>query len=309
MINDINCLNDKTTEKINTEDARSFMEINSETFIPDRFEIPRRNAKYVIETSVGPFDRPEIVLKAQQIQGRCYVEYGYVKEDALTDDGRLVSELDSARDDDGKTVVNYLVVHEIGKTIDEAGATMRVIDVGEHGTVEDLPAYKYFKDAFSPEVKMKLENIIDLYGPRSIRELAALGVTNQRNVFGSYELMRAVMQNSLIKEASSGYREKYLAALTELSLAPVIRFAGKGAIEILGEPVRVHADDPRQKEVYITPVLIDPNKALEGFIDEIESAEKNADIVSLVQKINFLTDGLSREQFSRRVALFLDKIA
>src|SRR5680860_894410 len=100
MVNNIDNLNNKATGKIDTENAKSFMEINSEAFIPDRFEITRRIAKYVIETSVGSFDRPEIVLKAQQIQGRCYVEYGYVKEDALTDDGRLVSELDSARDDD-----------------------------------------------------------------------------------------------------------------------------------------------------------------------------------------------------------------
>jgi hypothetical protein len=296
-------------KKPGAEMIRSFMDLGSDVVLSDQFEIPRQNANYVIESSVGFNDRPDIALKAQQIHGRSYVEYGYVRESALMDDGRLVPELDSTRgNEDGKTIASYLLARGVDRTIDEASATMRLIDVGEQGTVGDLPTYKYFKDTFDPRVKIKLDNMVNLYGPRCVREIAALGVIDLHNIKGSYELMRAVMQNSLIKEEEHGHHEVYIASLTKVSLGPILRFAGKGATEVLGDPVRIYADDPRQNEVFVTPVLIDPNKALDGFIDEIEAAEKNADIVKLVQKIHFLTDGLSRGQVSKRVARFLDKV-
>jgi hypothetical protein len=307
MTSNMDSADTTTVEDAGIEMAQPFMESDDKVQLQDQFEIPRQQANYVIEASVGPHDRPDVVLKAQQIQGRCYFEYGYVLGSALTDDGRLVPELDSARGEDGKTVATYLLARGVDKTIEEAGATMRMVDVGEQGAIEDLPTYKYFKHTFSSEVKRKLDNLVGLYGTQCVREIAALGARDRSDVLGSYELIRAATQNSIIKEASGACREKYLASLTEISLGPIIRFAGKGAVETLGEPVLVHAGDPRQKEVYVTPVLIDPNKALDGFIDEIEAAEKNADIVSLIRKIKFLTDGLSRDQISRRVTRILDK--
>lgn len=288
--------------------AESSVQFNNEANIPDQFEIPRRNARYVIESTVGALSRPEIALKAQQIHGKCYVEYGYVNESALMDDGRLVPELDGTRDrDDGKVIVNYLLARGIDKTIEEAGATVRLIDIGENGTMEDLPTYKYFKDAFEPNVKTKLQNLIDLYGTKSMREIAALGVIDYDNNIGSYELMRAIMQNSLIKEDVYDQREFYIASLTKLSLYPIVRFAGESAVETLGKPIRIYADDPRQRVVHVTPVLIYPSKVLDGVIDDIESAEENADIVELVEKLHYLTDGLTIEQVSKRVARFINR--
>jgi hypothetical protein len=280
---------------------------NDEAKIPDRFEVPRQNAQYIIETSVG-MQSPNIVLKAQQIHGRCYMKYRYVEENALTDDGRLVSELDGSHDDEyGRVTVNYLLARGIDKTIDEAGASVRLIDITEKGSIHDLPTYKYFKDSFQSNVKTRLQSIIDQYGNKGVREIAALSVVDSTNNAGSYELLRAIMQNSLMRDESYGYREVYLASLTKISLRPILRFAGCKAVDILGEPVRIYNDDPRQRIVYVTPVIIDPNKALDGIIDDIESSVKESDIDNLVQKLHFLTDGLSPNQISSRVALFLDK--
>jgi hypothetical protein len=287
-----------------TESSEQF---SSEVNVPDQFEIPRQDAEYVIESTVGVLSHPEVALKAQQIHGRCYVEYGYVDKSALMDDGRLVPELDNARDGD-KVIVNYLLARGKDKTIEEAGATLRMIDIGKNGTIEDLPTYRYFSDVFESSVKTKLQNLVDLYGTKSVREIAALGAVNRADTDSSYELMRAVMQNSLIKENNYGQREFYIASLTKVSLYPIKKFAGRSAIEILGGPIRVHADDPRQKTVYVTPVLMYPNKTLDGIIDDIESAEKNSDISKLVQKLHYLTDGLTTEQVSKRVARFLYKI-
>lgn len=281
---------------------------NKEPSILDRFEIPRNNSKYVIESSVDR-ENMDLVIKSQQIHGKCYVDYGYVDESALTLDGRLVPELDGTRDrEDGTVIVNYIIAREPGKSMDESVATMRLIGVGNNGTLEDLPTCMYFKNEFSSDVKDKLESIIHLYGPKSIREIAALGVVSRSDNMASYELMRAVMQNSLIKEASYNKHEFYIASLTRQSLRPVLKFTGSKAVEMLGEPIRIHADDPRQKEVYVTPVLIYPNKILDGILDEIEDSRKDAEIARLVQKLVYFTNGLNNVQFSERVADFLDKI-
>lgn len=295
-------------KEIGAETLKPLVELNVENRSMDQFEIPRQNADYVIEHSVGFNDKPEIAVKAQQLQGKCYSEYGYVDRTALLDDGRLVPELDSSRDNEsGEITVNYLLARRNDKAINEAGATLRLIDVGENSSFENLPTYKYFKGDFSDLAKVKLNNLVDLYGAKAIREIAALG-SERHDIKGSYELMRAVMQNSLIKAERDSCREVYLASLTKVSLGPIRKFAGPSAIEVLREPILVHAGDFRQNEVFVTPVLIDPNKALDGFLDEIESAERNTDIVRLVQKINFLIDGLSREQISKRVVRFLDRI-
>lgn len=290
------------------EKSESVEKFNSKSDISDRFEIPHNHSKYLIESSIDR-ENIDLVIKSQKIHGQCYVDYGYVNDGALTNDGRLVPELDGTRDrEDGTVVVNYLLAREPGKSIDEAVATMRLIGIGDKGTIEDLPTYRYFKNSFNSDTQAKLKDLIDLYGPKSVREIAALGVTGRADNGASYELMRAVMQNSLIKETSYNNHEFYVASLTKQSLRPVLKFTGSKAFEILGDPVRIYANDPRQKEVYVTPVLIYPNKILDGILDEIESSKKDAEINILAQKLIYLTDGLSNDQVSERVAIFLNKI-
>ena len=66
------------------------MEKSSEYLkMSDRFNLSHRFASYVIETSIE-MDRPDIVYKAQQIHGLSYVRAGYIKPEALTEDGRVV---------------------------------------------------------------------------------------------------------------------------------------------------------------------------------------------------------------------------
>ena len=44
-------------------------------------------------------------------------------------------------------MINYLLAVPIGGEINEATATLRMIDIGEGGTIDDIPTYKYFKNS------------------------------------------------------------------------------------------------------------------------------------------------------------------
>lgn len=275
----------------------------------DSFEIEHQKAKYTIEVSNGQLDRPDIVEMSQVLQGQCYVDYGYINESGLDEDGRMFDGLDSAREaGDDKLEVVYLLAHDKNKSLEDAGATIRLINVGKKGSIEDLPTYGYFDGRFTPEAKTKIDNIVNSYGIGAIREIAALGIKRYRDVFGSYELMRSIMQNSLMKSSLHGVREFYLASLTDKSFNSVVNFAGREAVEVLDDPVLIHPGDERQKEVYVTPVLMDPNKSLDGFLDEIEASNDENTIRKLANKIVFLTDGLSKNQINHRVSMFLDEI-
>ncbi len=288
--------------------VEQFKQPNKESINLDRFEIPRNNSKYFIEVSVNQ-ENPDLVIKSQQIHGKSYVDHGYINESALTADGRFLPELDGARDrEDGTVDVSYLLAREPGLPIEDAIATMRLVRIGDEGTIEDLPTCKYFKNEFSPEVKDKLESLVDAHGPKSVMEIAALSVIRHSDSAASYEIMRAVIQNSIIKAASYNDNEVYIASLTKQSLRPVVKFAGSKAVEALGDPIRIYADDPRLKEVYVTPVLIYPNKILDGILDEIESSDRDMEITNLVNKLSYLTDGLDNNQVSDRVSSFFNKI-
>ena len=260
--------------------------------IPDKFNIDRSFARFVIESSIE-MERPDIARKAQRIHGASYIRAGYINPEALTNDGSITPELDGSRGDGGNNVVvNYLLALEHGKSIEEAGASVRIIDVAEDGDISDLPTCKYFRDSGTDVAEYVDRLACSSSENIHIREIAALSNVSFSDNMGSYELMRAIMQNSLMKKADHNLSELYLVSLTEKSLRPIMRLAGRKAVQIIGSPVKVYADDPRQKDVNITPVLLNPNNAIIGLMEELENAKTNFGVESLRKKILFLTDGL-----------------
>jgi hypothetical protein len=232
--------------------------------VADQFELRRRSAQYVIEHTVGDNGRQDVVRRAQQIQGISYADYGYVDESSLTGDGRLVPALDRTRDDpSGKVVASYFVAYRAGTSVADAGATVRLLDAGPAGSFEDLPTYRYIRDAVGPRVRGRFEGFVERHGERSVREIGALASIDDANHLGSYELMRAIVQNATIKERCYGQRELYLAALTEHSLRPVVAFVGEQTVEVLSDPIQVSFQDPRSTAIYVSPLLFDCARVIE----------------------------------------------
>lgn len=260
---------------------------------PDRFELPRRDAQYRIACSRGENDVPGIVRAAQQIHGQSYIDYGYFEASGLAADGRLVPELDGTRSQPGgKIVANYLVASPIHTRASRPTATVRLLDIGPNGSIANLPTYAYFADTFGAKVKSRLHRIVETTGPQSIREIAALATIDAQSHRGSYELIRALTQNSILKAQANGYRELYLASLTTHSLGPVVKFIGRRSATVLGDSAQIFSADRRSRSIMVTPVLIDLSVVVDNIADNLGESVDPLQRAQLEAKAAFLTDGL-----------------
>lgn len=260
---------------------------------PDKFIFPWRDAQYHIESSVGEDQNPEVVLKAQQIHGMSYVNWGYFDATGQTPDGRLVPELDGTRGEPGgKRVANYLVASRIGRSLAEATATVRLLDIGPSGSIEDLPTYKYFQGTMDVDVKRRLQNVLALHGKRALREVAALATIADDEHRASWELVRSMIQNCMFKAETYGHRELYIASFTNKSLQPCLEFIDRKSVNILGDPVQIFLDDPRSRSIHVTPVLIDLSVVVDNTIASINNCTDESRLKRLTAKLDFLTDGL-----------------
>lgn len=260
---------------------------------PDRFDLPRRDARYRITCSRGESEFPRIVDAAQRIHGQSYVDYGYFDARGLTADGRLVPELDGTRSQPGgRVVANYLVASPIGNRASNPTATVRLLDIGPNGSLADLPTYAYFADSFDAAVKRDLHRLTATVGRQGIREIAALATIEKQAHRSSYELIRAITQNSMLKAQANGYPELYLASLTTHSLRPIVKFVGRRSVTILGQSVQIFSADRRSRSIMVTPVLIDLSVVVANIIDELGESVDQSRRAELVAKAAFLTDGL-----------------
>ena len=270
----------------------------------DVFEIPHKHADQLITWTKGAENNPQLAHRAQQIHGLSYVRYGYFSEEGLDSDDRLYPELDGTREKDEKMIeVTYLLAQSKHEHPSKpAESSLRMIDIAQGGTIECLPTYGYGDNSIYPQHKARLNNIIDLYGTESIREVAALATLNEKDHSGSYELMRSIVQNAIVKnESSSSNREVWIAALTDVSLKPVMRFVGKAAVEKIGDATPIFTGDPRaSKDLHVTPIMIDPSKILDGLVDEIEAADSAKTRDRLMHHLQFLTDGLDEPQIGKK---------
>lgn len=275
-----------------------------------QFEIHRNHSRYTILWTEGCESNPAIAFRAQQIHGQSYVDAGYFSADALDEYGRLVEELDGTRERAGKDLsITYLLATPKGAGVEDSIATMRLISIPEGGGIEDIPTYKYFKEGMSLEVQQKLHGIISEHGRQSVIEIAALASVGRSGAHGSYELMRSVIQNSIIRKSEGRSSEIYVTALTDKSLNPILEFAGLGASEIIGEPVHIFADEKRSGEnLRVTPVLVDPHKILDSLITDITHVS-NRDRGGLEAKLQFLTDGLTEFQMGKEVFRIVSEIS
>jgi hypothetical protein len=279
----------------------------------DYFDIPRASARYRIETSIGETEKEGVVRRAQEIHGVSYVNYGYFDASGLVDkdiDPRLIPELDGTRSSDGRVVANYLLARPLEGGIDNAVASVRVLDIDKSGNLEDLPTYKYFAERIDPAVRSRLDNIMDLYGKESVREIAALATIDTDDTHrSSFELIRALIQNSVIKQEAHGHRELYLASLTPNSFGPVMNYIGQKSAEVLGEQVSIFSKDPRARSIKVVPVLIDLTKVIDNTVDAIERTTDGSNTVELVKNLSDFVDGLDPALVSRRVSAILKRFS
>lgn len=272
----------------------------------DVFEIPRETARYKIIAATES-ESEALAIKAQQLQGAAYAEYGYISGDGLEQDGRIAEELDSTREKDGTNFkVTYLGASP-DATIENAKATLRLIDAVEGSVLEDFPMFGYSSQGIAPDEKQKLNDFIAEHGQNSIREIAALA-TERGYALGAHELLRGVFQDALIKLHENGQREAYIASLTRVSLRAMHEFVGDEALHAIGENIDIESDDPRQNNVRLHPVFVDPTKILGGIVKALEEAKQSNDVREIQRnsaRLAFFVDGLTDEQMGEGIAKYV----
>ena len=271
------------------------------------FDIPRTTATYDIYYTRGEKSRPDLVHKAWQINAACYIKFRYVDASGKLEDDTLAPELDGTREKLGVPItVSYLLSTPRGKSIDESEGSIRIVDAHDNQVVH-LPTYKYFDKDETADVRDNMQEVVRVYGAENVREIAAMSTIGDH--LSSYELMRAVVQSAMVRQAATGKTEVYLTSLTKLSFRPIIELVGRNAAHVLGRSVKIHQEDPRaNRDLSVTPVLFEPCRITMGIVQEIEQATDQADIDRLMGKLMFFNDGLTNEQIGKPVLSFLKSL-
>ncbi len=265
------------------------------------FEILHQYELYKIE-SFTQAENPAGAIRLQQIQGESYENEGYVYSSGLDKLGRLHADLDRSR---GKDVIYYLaepIKHEEGRA-NEAG--LRVKAVPEAGRLEDLAAYRYSKDALSPGAEAMLRSAMAERGNGNVKEIMALGKTNDASSMASFELMRRILQEAVVGKTE----EKWLITFTEKAFKSVQERFGEAVVKAMGDPVAVDVGDERTSgTLRLVPTIIDPCHVLENLKSGILSEPDNSKKAILAQTLFFTADGLNDEQVGSDVKEFMDAL-
>lgn len=273
----------------------------------DYFELLSSHPRYEFLYTQGELARPDIVQRARETHGICYTDprFGYFSRDAVLEDGTLDSALDGTREaPDRAFSVNYLLAVPRGKSVSEGVGSLRIID-GRHGCVDALPTYKYFNTDATALVRHRIQHVVHRYGEQNVREIAAMSTIASARV--SYELMRALVQNAMIKKQETGVQEVFLTALTDISSAPLFDFAGSDtAAQQLGEPVAIYTDDPRaRRDLFVAPVLLDPCEAVESIMRKLSGEPDEESRAVLMRRLEFFHAGLPDAYISDEVRTLL----
>lgn len=282
-------------------------EINTDVILGtpfERREVLYRQSRYTIRNFTERND-PAGALRAQQIQGESYVAAGFIYPEGLDKDGRLNAELDRSRGDE---VEYYVALSGQDEPTSEGRASLRVISIPENGSLDDLPAYRYCRDALADDVQAVLQQAV-AHDRLAVREIAALSKTEDTPALASYELMRTVIHDGIRR----GRDEMWLITFADRAYGPISDYFGTQAIRQVGTPVAIDVGDERTSdELRLIPSIVEPLYMLDTMLDEIESDIANRRDFRLIhrkqQGIVLLADGLEPPFISPRVQRFVEKI-
>lgn len=283
------------------------MPINTDVIIgtpQERREILYRQSRYSIKNFTER-DDPAGALRAQQIQGESYVAAGFIYPVGLDKDGRLNAELDRSR---GDTVEYYMALGDRDDPTSEGRASLRVISIPEDGRLDDLPAYRYCRDALSDDVREALEQTA-AHDHLAVREIAALCKTTDTPALASYELMRALIHDGIHRERD----ELWLITFADKAYGPITDYFGAQAVRQVGTPVAIDVGDERTSdELRLIPSVVQPLHMLDTMLDEIEQDTQNGQESRVIRRkeqgLVMLADGLEAPFISSRVENFVAQL-
>lgn len=246
---------------------------------------------------------PGCALRVQQIQGESYVTAGFVFASGLDSHGRLQPELDRSRGDN----VTYYYAQSIENTSpnDDEGS-VRVVDIPEGGGIEDLAAYRYSKATLTPEMDAYLHTLVAESGTSAVREVAALAHTDDANPLVSFELIRHIIQEAIVKKSD----ETWLITFAPSAYKAVRKNFGDKVMHVVAEKVQVDVGDDRtSSELWLQPVITRPIDVLDNLVKELKSDDiSESHKTTIFRTFVFMLDGLDDVYLSGEVRDYRDNV-
>ena len=229
---------------------------------------------------------PELAKAAWQIHAEGYIAMGFVKPEAITEEGFLPADIDKARGSN----VNYMLA--LSSENQDDCATMRVVSVPEGGSFRDLPAYGLTRDILPDESLSLLEELEDQ--GRAIKEISALARSRAASPASIFELFRKSIHEALGKDEAWFFT---MVSSTHETLIP--RLTSEN-FQVLGDDVKI--DDERVGEgIALRPLMLRPDEFIENIYRGYLNAGNEVDKRRLAKSLIFYTDGLAKEQMTALV--------
>ena len=236
---------------------------------------------------------PELVQTALRVHAEGYTTMGFVSDDAVDDDGRLIDSIDHAR---GEFIDYFLAVNPVNAS---DMSTMRKINIPPGGSVENLPAFQLTKDGLYEEGVTLLEDLKqDGY---QIKEIAGLAKSEEGSPIGLYEILRNVYHSTL------GKNEVWFFSIVTTTFDSFIRHFGKSAFKVIGDDVKIF-DKRVNKDIKLRPALLDVDRSLEIMIKDIELSENKKERQRLLNMFLYWSDGLEAKDMGQKAADYKDDL-
>ncbi len=224
---------------------------------------------------------PELVQTALRVHAEGYTTMGFVSDDAVDNDGKLIDSIDHAR---GEFIDYFLAVNPVNAS---DMSTMRKINIPPGGSVENLPAFQLTKDGLYEEGVTLLEDLKqDGY---QIKEIAGLARTKEASPKAVYELLRDAFQASLLQN------EVWFFSIVSSTFDSLTKYFGKSTFKVIGEDIKIN-DYRVNERIQLRPSLLMVDKLFESMIYDIENSKGNKEKQRILGMFLYFSDGLPRDR-------------
>jgi hypothetical protein len=247
-------------------------------------------------------DDPARAIRVEQIQGEAYVAAGYVQQCALDSVGRLDNSdsefiLDKARGSNRLNDVLYLHAIPLQPAVDRRNeGGLRVVSVTDAGSLDDLGAFAACKDSIDPQHRRKLYDAFDRLGPRGVKEITALSLTQDASHIVSYALIREALRHALHDQTD----ELWLITFAMPGYLAMRKKFGAIGMPQIGKPFYAHRNaDPRtSNDLLLVPSIVQTPKFFDVIARSAVAETHPAAAAKHFATLRFMAAGLDDHYFT-----------
>ena len=221
---------------------------------------------------------PEGAFAAQQVQAASYLDMGYVKADAIDDDGRLHQELDHSRDGSG----TYFAALDAAGTIQ---ASIRLTELQPGEDLVELPSYRHAQTAISDEAGEEIARLRRI-GARLV-DGSALCKLPTASPLASYAVIREAIRHGIRADSEV----VWLMTVTTAAWQTLKSAFGSAMWQIGGDVPTEHGDD-RVVPTKLIPAMAAMKAVPARLVEDIEATEDPATRSRLIRTLALIVDGL-----------------